>query len=110
MSEPQQVTEKGPNAFPGPNDPPREWLRENAAYTKVRDALERDHLGEFVVLFRDDVLGPFKTYGEAVWAACRHFGDVQLMVKEIHPDGPPEWVNYVDLNHPSIVLLDKKYG
>ncbi len=110
MNEPQQLCPKDPYAFPGPDDPPREWAREEAAYARERDRLVRDHLGEFVVLHRDELVGPFKTYGEAVAVAYRRFGDVQLVIKEIRPEEPPDFVSLVDLNHPSIKLLDKKHG
>src|SRR2546421_65452 len=50
MNEPPQVCAKDPYAFPGPNDPPREWVREEAAYARDRDRLVRDHLGKFVAV------------------------------------------------------------
>ena len=49
-------------------------------------------------------------YGEAVAVGYGRFGDVQIVIKEIRPEEPPDFVSLVDLNHPSIKLLDKKHG
>jgi hypothetical protein len=108
VNEPQQVGPKDSYAPPGADDPPREWAREEAAYARQRDRLVREHPGWFVVLFRDELVGPFKTFGEAVSVAYGRFGDVQLVMKEIRPEEPPDWVSLVDLNHPSIKLLDNE--
>lgn len=116
MNEPRKPDQKDPYAFPGPDDPPREWVREEAAYARERERLLREHLGKFVVVHQDEVFGPFDTYGEATLAACRRFGDAPLIVKQIAPEEPPDFVGTVDLRHPSIRLLeplelpDKKGG
>ncbi len=111
MNESQPVHEKDPYAFPGPDDPPREWAREEAAYARERDRLVRDQLGKFVLLHQDEVVGPFDAFGEAVSEGYRRFGDLQrTVIKEIRPEEPPDFVSLVDLNHPSITLLKKKHG
>jgi len=65
MNDSQKPAQKDPYAFPGPDDPPREWKREEAAYARMRDRLVRDHLGKFVVVHQDEVFGPFDTLGDA---------------------------------------------
>jgi hypothetical protein len=107
MNEFPKVDQKDPYAFPGPDDPPREWAREEAAYARERDRLVRDHLGKFVVVHQDEVFGPFATLTEAIVEGYRRFGDVPLQVREIRPEEPSDFVGIVDLNHPSIRLLDR---
>ena len=58
-------------------------------------------------MHQDEVFGPFATYTEATLAACRRFGDAPLIVKQIEPEEPPDFVGIVDLKHPSIRLLDR---
>src|SRR5690348_3935303 len=107
MNEQQKTCPRDPYAFPGPNDPPREWEREEAAYARERDRLVRDHLGKFVVIRQDEILGPFGTFGEATFSAYNRFGDVPFVIKEIQPEQPPDFVSIVDFNHPSIRWADR---
>jgi len=107
VNETPKLDQRDPYAFPGPDDPPREWVREEAAYARERERLLRDHLGKFVVVHQDEVFGPFDTLGEATLEGYRHFGDVPIIVKDIQPEGPPDFVGIVDLKHPSIRLLDR---
>src|SRR2546421_21493 len=72
MNESQIPEQKDPYAFPGPDDPPREWARKEDAYARERDRLVRDHLGKFVVVHQDEVFGPFDTLGEATLEGYRH--------------------------------------
>jgi|GEM_PF-3144759 len=106
MNDSQRPDEKDPYAFPGPDDPPREWQREEA-YARERDRLMGDHLGKFVVIHHDEVFGPFDTFDEAVLSGYRHFGDVPLIIKDIRPEEPPDFVGIVDLNHPSIKWVNR---
>jgi hypothetical protein len=78
----------------------------HACGNAVRERLVRDHLGKFIVLRQDEVFGPFDTFGEAVKEGYRRFGDVPIVVKDIRPEEPPDFVSIVDLNHPSIKRLD----
>jgi hypothetical protein len=107
MNDGQNADQKDPYAFPGPDDPPREWKREEAAYARERARLVRDHLGKFVVIHQDEVFGPFETFADAVTKGYGRFGDAALVVKEIQPEEPPDFVGIVDLKHPSIRLLDR---
>jgi hypothetical protein len=106
MNEPPQLCAKDPYAFPGPNDPPREWAREEAAYARERDRLVRDHLGKFVVVHQDEVAGPYNTLDEALMAGYHRFGDVPMQYRQIEADEPEDFVSLVDVNHPSVRRLD----
>jgi hypothetical protein len=107
MNESQKVQKKDPYAFPGPDDPPRDWDREEAAYVRERDRLVRDHLGEFIVVHQDELYGPFKNFDDAIMKGYARFGDAPFILKEIQPEEPPPFVGIVDVKHPSIKLLDR---
>jgi hypothetical protein len=106
MNEPQKLDQKDPYAFPGPDDPPREWVREEAAYARERERLVRDHLDKFVVVRQDEVYGPFETLGEAILAGYHRFGDAPMLYIQIRPEEPPDFVSIVDVNHPSVRRVD----
>jgi len=106
MNDSQSLGQKDPYAFPGPDDPPREWKREEAAYARARDRLVHDHLGKFVVVHQDEVYGLFETLDEALMGGYRRFGDAPMLYKEIRPEEPPDFVSLIDVNHPSVRRLD----
>jgi hypothetical protein len=66
-----------------------DWAREDAAYARQRDRLVCEHLSKFVVLYQDEVLGPFGWFEEAVKEGNRQFGNVQLAVQRIRAEEPP---------------------
>jgi hypothetical protein len=54
----------------------------------------------------DEVVGVFRTGGEALLEAYRRFGEVKIMIKDIRePDEPPDYVPSIDINHPSVRRL-----
>jgi hypothetical protein len=106
MNQDRKPDQKDPYAFPGPDDPPREWLREEAAYARERERLLRDHPGKFVVVHQDEVFGPFDTLGQAILAGYYRFGDVPMQYRDIRPEEPPDFVSIVDVNHPSVRRVD----
>jgi hypothetical protein len=108
MNESEGLDFTGPYAIPGPDDPPREWKREEAAFARERDRLVRDHLGKFVVVRLDEVYGPFDTLDEAALAGYGRFGYVPMIFKEIRPEEPPAFVSLVDVTHPSIRWVNRK--
>jgi hypothetical protein len=57
--------------------------REEVAYARERERLIQKHLGEFVVLYQDELLGPFATYDQAIREGYGRFGDVQIVVKQV---------------------------
>ncbi len=92
----------------GPEDPPIDFSREQAAYAKQAERLLRDHPGKIVLVHEDEVVGVFNDPDEAYEEAWRRFGDVKVMVTEIYdPNGPPDFVSWVDVNHPSLRRLDR---
>jgi hypothetical protein len=85
---------------PGPNDPPIDFSREEAAYERERERLVRDHLGKIALVHLDEVVGAFPTADEAILEGCRRFGWVKMMLKEIRDPDPPDFVSLVDPTHP----------
>lgn len=90
----------------GPDDPPVDFTRENAAYEKERERLVRDHLGKIALVHQDEIVGAFATVGEALLEGYRRFGLVKMMLKEIVKSEAPEYIPHVDINHPSFKRLD----
>jgi hypothetical protein len=91
----------------GPNDPPIDFSREEAAYQKVRDQMVRDHLGKIALIHQDEVIGAFDTADDAWLEGFRRFGMVKMMLQEIRdPSEPPDFISLVDINHPSVKRLD----
>src|SRR5438093_13526038 len=101
MNQSQKLDLKDSSAFPRPEDPPRDWTREEAAYAGEREWL-REYLGKFVVVHQDEIFGPFDTLGEALMEGHRRFGDVQMQFREIETEEGPDFVSVVDVNHPSV--------
>jgi hypothetical protein len=87
----------------GPDDPPFDFSRENAAYLKEADRLARDHLGKIALVHEDEVVGVFNDPDEAYAEATRRFGlGAIVMVREIRdPKAPLDFISLVDANHPS---------
>jgi hypothetical protein len=90
----------------GPDDPPVDFSREQAAYEREKSRLVRDHLGQIALIHGDDVIGVFGTADEAFLEGFRRFGLVKTMLKEIRDPEPLEFVSLVDVNHPSVKRLD----
>lgn len=92
---------------PGPNDPPEDLSREEAAYAREQDWLVRDHLGKIALIVGDQVLGVYDTPDEGLLDGVRRFGSVKMVLKEItDPNEPPDFVSLVDINHPSVRRID----
>lgn len=102
-----QNTRSEPRPVLGPNDPPSDFSRELAAYAKAENRLVREHLGWWALVYGDEVVGAFRTVGEACEEGYRRFGDVKVMVKEVRdPNEPPDFMPLIDINHPSVRRLD----
>lgn len=96
-----------PFPVPGPNDPPVDLSREEAAYAKEEQRLVRGHLGWIALIHGDEVVGAFPTADDAILKGFRRFGHLRLVLKEIRdPQEPPDFISFVDINHPSIKRLD----
>ena len=90
----------------GPDDPPVDFSREQAAYEREKARLVRDHPGQIALIYGDDVVGAFACADEAFLEGFRRFGLVKMMLKEIRDPDPPDFVSLVDINHPSVQKLD----
>jgi hypothetical protein len=90
----------------GPDDPPLDWTRENAAYEKERERLVREHCGKIALIHDDQFVGVFPNVDEALFEGCRRFGLVKMMFKEIRASEAPELISHIDINHPSFQRLD----
>jgi hypothetical protein len=84
------------------NDPPLDLTRENAAFERQRAHLVRDHLGQVALIHGDEVVGAYPTYAEAMTEGYRRFGLARLVCRLITETDEPEFVPYIDLNHPSV--------
>jgi hypothetical protein len=88
------------------NDPPLDLTRENAAFERERARLVRDHLGQIALIHDDEVVGAYPTAGEAITEGFRRFGLVRFVCRPITEKDEPEWVPYIDINHPSVRRID----
>jgi hypothetical protein len=90
----------------GPDDPPVDFSREEAAYQRQRSRLVRDHLDQIALVHDDEVVGAFPTAGEAIREGVRRFGLVKMMLREIRDPDESEYIPHVDVNHPSFRSFD----
>jgi hypothetical protein len=90
----------------GPDDPPVDFSREQAAYDRKKADLVREHRGQIALIHGDEVVGAFAFADEAFLEGFRRFGLVKMMLKEIRDPDPPDFVSLVDINHPSVQKLD----
>lgn len=104
MSENDQHEEWPPPL--GPDDPPTDFTREEATYQRERERLVREHLDKIALIHQDEVIGAFATADEAILEGYRRFGMVKMMLREIRDPDLPDWVSFVDVNHPSFKRLD----
>ncbi len=88
------------------NDPPADLSRENAAFERERARLVRDHLGWLAIVRFDEVVGAYKTYDEAIAEAYGRFGFGRFIIRPITEKDEPEFVPYIDINHPSVRRID----
>jgi hypothetical protein len=88
------------------NDPPLDLTRENAAFERQRERLVRDHLGHVALIRGDEVVGAYPTCGEAIVEGYRRFGFVRFICRLITEKDEPEFVSYIDINHPSVRRID----
>jgi hypothetical protein len=88
------------------NDPPLDLTREDAAFERERARLVRDHLGHVALIHGDEVVGAFPTYSEAMTEGYRRFGLARLICRLITEKDEPEWVPYIDINHPCVRRSD----
>src|SRR5262249_14987272 len=103
----QAAHNEPPPPILGPDDPPVDFSREWAAYDKQQQHLVREHPGGIALIHGDELVGSFPTADEAYLEGFHRFGHVRMMLKEIRdPNGPPDFVSLIDVNHPSVKKLD----
>jgi hypothetical protein len=90
----------------GPDDPPIDFSREEAAYEKERSRLVREHCGWIALVHDDEVVGAFPSAGKAILEAFRRFGSDKVMLKEIRDPDEPDFIPHADIQHPSFQRLD----
>jgi hypothetical protein len=90
----------------GPNDPPIDFSREQAAYEKEKDRLVREHPGWIALIHGDEVAGAFPTADQAILESFRRFGMDPVMLQEIRASDLPEFVPLADTQHPSFKRVD----
>ena len=57
--------------------------RQIAAYEACRDAMERDHLGEWVVFHEEQCAGIYPTFEDAAEDAIERFGAGPYLIREV---------------------------
>ena len=57
--------------------------RQIAAYEACRDAMERDHLGEWVVFHDEQCAGIYPTFEDAAEDAIARFGAGPYLIREV---------------------------
>lgn len=90
----------------GEFDPPLDLTREEAAFERERARLVPQHLGKIALIHGDDVVGVFATLSEAEDYGYGRFGNARLIFHLITEKNDPEWVPYIDINHPSVQRID----
>lgn len=53
------------------------------AYERMRDDLELDHFGEWVVFFDEKLIGTYETFDEAASVATRKFGRGPYLIRQV---------------------------
>ncbi len=60
-----------------------ELTKEIAAYERMRNELETDHLGEWALVHDEGLVGLYATFEEAAAEAVRQFGRGPYLIREI---------------------------
>lgn len=62
--------------------------KEIAAYEKMRDVLETDHFGKWVIVYNEKLQGVYPTSEEAAYNAVKQFGRGPYLIR--HVGEPPK--------------------
>ena len=57
--------------------------REIAAYEGMRDWLETDYFGKWVVVYDEELVGTYETFSDAAHVAVRRFGRGPYLIRQI---------------------------
>jgi len=58
-------------------------LEEIAAYERMRDRLETEHLGEWVIFHDEKLFGTYKDFHDAATDAVENFGRGPYLIREV---------------------------
>jgi hypothetical protein len=72
---------------------------EIASYTKMRDYLEANHLGQWALVYGKDLIGVYDDFDEAARVAIRRFGRGPFLIREV--GGPPVVLNIPTIAYPA---------
>ena len=56
---------------------------EIAAYERMRDALETDHFGEWVVVHDEELIGTYRSFKAAAGVAIARFGRGPYLIRQV---------------------------
>lgn len=68
-----------------------------AAYEKMREALETNHLGKWVVFHKEELVGAYDSLAFAAYDAVQRFGDHPFLIRQVGEGVPvrlPSFVQY----------------
>ena len=66
---------------------------EIAAYERMQSDLEREHMGKWVVVHDEQLIGAYEDFWDAHEVAVRRFGRGPCLVREVGVDmSSPSWV------------------
>lgn len=54
-----------------------------AAYEKMRERLETQHLGEWVLFHQEEMIGTFDSFNDAAQEAVKKFGEGPYLIRQI---------------------------
>jgi hypothetical protein len=89
----------------GPDDPPLDLSREEAAYNREREGLVREHFGKVALIHEDEVVGVFASADEAIREGCRRFGLTRMVARQIGIGEEPAVMPLADITHPSVTRV-----
>ena len=78
-----------------------ELTQEIAAFTKMQDALEKKHLGKWVIFHDEKFVGAYNAFEEAAEKAVADFGAGPYLIRQV--GAPP-------VRLPASVMYVPKYG
>jgi len=59
------------------------FKKENKVWVNCQEWLKSEHMGKFVLIKNDEILGIFDTFGEAVTYSLNHLGQIEIFIKKV---------------------------
>ena len=74
--------------------------KEIAAFEKMRERLEAQHMGKWVLFYQEKMIGTFDTFNDAAQEAVKKFGEGPYLIRQIgaRPQSLPASVLYWPIN------------